>query len=138
MIGMDDIQRIETTLPIFAETGAQVAEAFYTRLFKLAPELRQMFSQDMAEQHRKLAATLSVAISSLRNWVELAPTLAALARRHVRYGVAPWHYGVVTQALLDTLNSARIDSETVAAWNRGMSAISSHMIASAYGEKVAS
>ncbi len=134
MIESSDIDLIEATQQIFDDNGSVVAAAFYARLFDLAPDLRPMFSDDMAEQHRKLSATLVVAISSLRNWEALGPTLSALARRHVGYGVAPWHYAVVTQALLDTLTSGGVDDATVAAWNRGMSGISSHMIASAYGE----
>ena len=138
MIDAADIEAIETTRHIFEDPDAQAAKVFYARMFELAPDVRPMFSEDMAEQHRKLSATLVVAISSLRDWEELAPTLSALARRHVAYNVSPWHYAVVTQALLDTLDAGGVAPETIAAWNRGMSAISSHMIASAYGEKATS
>ncbi len=74
-----------------------------------------------------------MAISSLRDWDALAPILAALARRHVAYGVKAWHYAVVTQALLDTLRAGGVDAGTVTAWNRAMSVICGHMIAVAYG-----
>ncbi len=138
MIDANDIERIETTLDVFDDPDAAAAKAFYARMFELAPDLRPMFSEDMAEQHRKLSATLVVAISSLRSWDELAPQLSALARRHVAYGVLPWHYAVVTQALMNTLEAGGVDPDAVAAWNRGMSGISTHMIASAYGEQAAS
>lgn len=127
-----DIGLIENTEPLFSKTDGAVAALFYERLFELAPDLRTMFPTDMSEQHRKLSATLAVAISAMRDWQELAPILAALARRHIVYGVLPWHYAIVSQALLDTLRAGGVDEPTVKAWNRAMSHISTHMIACAY------
>lgn len=129
-----DISKVEATLGTFADGNSDASRMFYDRLFELAPDLRPMFPGDMADQSRKLSATLTVAIESLRDWESLAPILAALARRHIGYGAEPWHYAVVTRALLDTLRTVGVAPESVAAWNRTMSAISSHMIASAYGE----
>lgn len=135
LIEASDLEKVKATKPVFSETGSAVAGLFYERLFELGPELRGMFPQDLSEQNRKLSATLALTISSLENWDELAPILASLARRHIVYGVKPWHYAVVTQSLLDTLRGAGIDDGTVAAWNRVMSTIGAHMIAAAYGEE---
>lgn len=135
LIDKRDIELVEATRPLFSENDLQVAGSFYTRLFELAPDLREMFPEDLSEQHRKLSATLAIAISSLSSWDELAPILASLARRHIVYGTKSWHYAVVTQALLDTLPEAGVDDATVAAWNRVMSVINSHMIAAAYGDR---
>lgn len=131
-----DVAMVAATRALFSENGDVVAGLFYTRLFELAPDVREMFPEDLSDQGRKLSATLSVAISSLRNWDELAPVLASLARRHIAYGVQSWHYALVTQALLDTLKGAGVDAATVAAWNRVMSVINAHMIASAYGNRL--
>ena len=133
LIDIEDIDRIAATRRLFADTGEAVATQFYIRLFELAPDLRQMFPADMTEQNRKRSATLAVAVSSLRDWNDLAPILAALARRHVAYGVRSWHYAIVTQALLDTLRGGGVEAATVEAWNRAMSVICAHMIAAAYG-----
>lgn len=135
LIDDTDIDLIAATRPLFAETGEAVAAPFYRRLFELAPDLRGMFPVDLAEQNRKLSATLAVAVNALRDWDNLAPILAALARRHIVYGVRSWHYALVTQALLDTLRSGGCDAATVAAWNRAMSVICAHMIAAAYGNQ---
>ena len=136
LIDTKDIDLVSATRTMFSENGEAVAELFYARLFELAPEVRGMFPTDLAEQGRMLSATLALAVSSLRNWDDLAPILASLARRHIVFGVKSWHYAVVTQALLDTLKAAEVDPETVAAWNRTMSVICAHMIAAAYGDQI--
>lgn len=135
LIDPKDVELITATRPLFAESGEKVASLFYARLFELAPDVRAMFPDDLAEQSRKLSATLALAISSLSGWDELAPILASLARRHIVYGVKAWHYAIVAQALLDTLRRADIDDQTVEAWNRAMSVINAHMIAAAYGDR---
>jgi nitric oxide dioxygenase len=135
MLDQSDISRITATRPLFTEQGDAVTELFYDRVFELAPDVREIFPDNLAEQARKLSATLAVAISSLDEWDELAPVLASLARRHIVYGVEPWHYAIVTQALLDTLSDAKLDAPTIQSWARAMSAINAHMIASAYTDQ---
>lgn len=130
-----DAELVTRSRPLFSENGETVAALFYERLFELAPDLRDMFPADLVEQNRKLSATLTVAVSSIRDWETLAPILAALARRHVVYGVHAWHYAVVTRALLDTLVKGGVDGATILAWNRLLSTICSHMIACAYGRE---
>lgn len=135
LIDTRDIDLVSATRPMFADNGEAVAALFYGRLFELAPDVRGMFPANMSDQGRKLSATIALAVSSLRNWDDLAPILASLARRHIVFGVKSWHYAIVTQALLDTLKAAEVDPETVAAWNRTMSVICAHMIAAAYGDQ---
>jgi hemoglobin-like flavoprotein len=129
-----DLELLAATRPLFKENGEMAAALFYKRLFELAPGLRGLFPENLAEQYRKLSGTLAVAINAMHDWEELAPILASLARRHVAYGAKPQHYSVVTIALLDTLRASGTDRETVDAWNRGMSMICTHMIKSAYGQ----
>ena len=84
---------------------------FYDRLFEVAPGVRPLFPDDLAEQRRKLGAELAVLVdlaTSLaagdhRRFVERAHRLGA---RHVRYGAAPAHYPVVGETLLDALATA--------------------------------
>ena len=103
----EDATAIEATLPLFTDKAAAIAWLFYDRLFEISPDVRSAFPDDLTDQGQKLTKTLAVAISSIRDWEQLAPILAALARRHVAYGVRPHHYAAVTQALLDTLRVGR-------------------------------
>lgn len=80
------------------------AEMFYARLFVLDPALRPLFNATaMPEQRRKLIAALNLAVGSLDDLAALRPTIEALGRRHVGYGVTAAHYHVVGAALLWTL-----------------------------------
>lgn len=111
---------IEPTLPIgaasialvkqsFARVAPQAdaaAQLFYAKLFDAHPELRRLFKGDMATQGAKLMSMLAAAINMLdRPWA-LAPVLRQLGERHGHYGVQPWHYDAVGQALIETLQGA--------------------------------
>jgi hemoglobin-like flavoprotein len=82
-----------------------VGKIFYDRLFELSPEVRPMFRQPLAEQSKKLLATLSFVISKLDKLDDILHEVVKLAKRHVNYGVKPGHYAVVGDALLWTLET---------------------------------
>lgn len=82
---------------------AIVGDLFYSKLFMANPSLRNMFPKKMDEQYNKLIDMLSVIIARLDRMDELNDDIAAMARRHVHYGVRPAHYKLVGNALLWTL-----------------------------------
>jgi nitric oxide dioxygenase len=57
----------------------------------------------MAEQGRKLMATLGMAVGYLTKLEQLLPTVRQLGLKHVDYGVKAAHYDTVGAALLWTL-----------------------------------
>jgi hemoglobin-like flavoprotein len=65
------------------------ARLFYAVLFDMAPHVARLFPLSMAEQRRKLMATLAHIVAG----AELPERrLTALGRRHVRYGATADHY----------------------------------------------
>ena len=99
-----------------ADTAAQI---FYERLFQTAPEVRELFPDDLTEQRRKLMATLGMVVKALPKLAQIIPNVQALGRRHAAYGVAPEHYAIVGSALLWTLAQGLGESFTdahAAAW----------------------
>jgi len=89
--------------------------------------LRVLFPVDLAEQRAKLAATVRIAIESLRTPERLVPILEDLGRRHVNYGVLPRHLRVFGETLLEALaafDGEHWDSRTAGAWERAYQAIS--------------
>lgn len=80
-----------------------VGDLFYSKLFIANPSLRNMFPKKMDDQYRKLMDMLSIIIARLDHIDELNEDIAAMARRHVHYGVRPAHYKLVGKALLWTL-----------------------------------
>ncbi|PVZ71969.1 globin family protein [Pelagibaculum spongiae] len=92
-------QSWEKVVPI-ADTAA---ELFYGRLFELDPSLKPLFSDDIAEQGRKLMTMIGVAVRGLDNLEALVPAVQNLGRGHVAYGVKDQHYETVGAALIWTL-----------------------------------
>ena len=85
----------------FADHAAQL---FYTRLFEISPEIKELFKfADMAEQRKKLLIALNLAVLNAHALNTIMPELEALGRRHASYGVKNSHYDAVGQALVWTL-----------------------------------
>ena len=119
-----------------APIADKAAEIFYDRLFDVAPAVRPLFRGDMAEQRRKLMAALALVVRGLSDLPVILPAASALAKRHVAYGAKPEHYPVVGEALLWTLArglGAQWTPEVASAWAAAYEALSSFMIAQAYG-----
>lgn len=85
------------------EIQHQAAALFYQRLITIAPDVRPMFTRDLAAQGSMLMATLNAVVSSLDRLEPMLPAVRNLARRHVPWGVKPEHYDAVGEALLWTL-----------------------------------
>ncbi len=110
---------------------------FYGRLFEIAPEVRPLFKGDMAEQGRKLMATLAVVVRGLSDLPSILPAASALAKKHVSYGVKAAHYEPVGAALLWTLEKGLGDKwtpEVAAAWTEAYVTLSGYMIGEAYDQ----
>ena len=131
---------IQDSFAKVAPIAEQAAALFYGRLFDIAPEVRPLFRGDMAEQGRKLMATLAVVVNGLANLDSILPAASALAKRHVAYGVVPGHYAPVGEALVWTLERGLgpgWSQELAAAWVAAYTTLSQFMIGEAYGRPVA-
>jgi len=95
---------VQSSFESIVPVADDFARRFYARLFELAPDTRQMFAYvDMDVQRKMLIDVLAAAIRGLDDLPALLPTLEALGRRHVGYGVAVSHYRAVGTSLLETL-----------------------------------
>lgn len=127
-------QQITLVQQSFAQVvpiAPQAAEIFYARLFELAPQVRPLFTGDMAEQGRKLMAMLAIVVNGLTRLDAIVPAAQKLGQRHVAYGAEPAHYPVVGQALLDTLErglGAAFTPDVKAAWSEAYALLSGVMI----------
>jgi hemoglobin-like flavoprotein len=124
------IQLVETSFQVVAANADKVADVFYDRLFAVSPELRALFSPDMAEQKKKLMQTLEVAVKHLHNLQAVMPTVREMGRRHVSYGVTVPHYALVGGALIWTLQrmlGPEFTPEMRAAWTEIYTTLASAM-----------
>jgi hemoglobin-like flavoprotein len=114
-----------------AERADAFTARFYDHLFVIDAGAAQLFTGvDMAVQEWKLAQTLGVVVQALDDLDTLLPAVAALGRRHTRYGVAPHHFDSVGAALLqafvDTLGQ-RFTPAVRAAWMQAYALVAAEM-----------
>jgi hemoglobin-like flavoprotein len=136
----DQIELIQQSFTKVEPISVKAAALFYGRLFEIAPEVKPLFRADMAEQGRKLMATLTVVVNGLANLETILPAASVLAKRHVGYGVKASHYAPVGAALLWTLEEGLGPAwtpELAAAWTAAYTTLSGFMIGEAYGRGAA-
>jgi hemoglobin-like flavoprotein len=116
---------------LIADTAADL---FYDRLFAIAPDVRPLFPEDLADQKKKLIGMLATAVTNLHQVETIRAAVEALGRRHVGYGVTPAHYEPVGAALLWTLEQGLGDGFTPpvkAAWTEAYITLAGVMQAAA-------
>ena len=116
---------------MIAERADAFSARFYDHLFVIDAGAARLFTGvDMTVQQWKLAQTLGVLVQALDDLDTLLPAVAALGRRHTRYGVLPQHFDSVGAALLqafvDTLGH-RFTPAVRAAWTHAYSLIAEEM-----------
>jgi hemoglobin-like flavoprotein len=132
----EQVRLVQQSFAQVVPIADKAAEIFYDRLFELAPAVKPLFRGDMAEQRRKLIATLAVVVGGLSDLPSVLPAASALAKRHVGYGAQPEHYPVVGEALLWTLARGlgpQFTPDVAAAWTAAYTTLSGYMIEQAYG-----
>jgi nitric oxide dioxygenase len=136
----DQVKAVQDSFRFVVPISDQAAALFYGRLFEIAPEIKPLFRGDMAEQGRKLMATLGAVVDSLGNLEAILPAASAIAQRHVGYGVKAADYVPVGAALLWTLEKGlggRWTPQLALAWGAAYALLSDYMIGEAYGRSVA-
>src|SRR5258708_10086493 len=79
----DQVKLVQQSFAQVAPIADPAATMFYERLFEIAPAVKPLFHGDMAEQRRKLMATLAAVVAGLGNIETVLPAASALAKRHV-------------------------------------------------------
>ncbi|MEX2215523.1 MAG: globin family protein [Phycisphaeraceae bacterium] len=125
------IQLVQSTWKMVVPIASTAADFFYGRLFRIAPQVKPLFPDDMAAQKTKLMATIGVAVAGLNDLPSLVPVLQGLGLKHVDYGVRPQDYQPVGAALLWTLQQGLGDKFTPQvkeAWAAAYVLLSSTMV----------
>lgn len=128
----EEIILIKRTWKLFREINpAVVGDTFYSKLFLDNPSVRKMFPKEMNQQYQKLIDMLSIVVGRLDNLDELSGDIAAMAQRHVAYGVKPAQYKKVGEALLWTLEQGLgkdFTPEVKEAWTKCYTTLAHTMI----------
>lgn len=116
-----EIARIRAQFARLAPQSQVFAAAFYQRLFQLAPSVRSMFPDNLAEQQSKLVHMLALLVARLDAPAQLAVPLTRLGEQHHRHGVTRKDFALVGMALLDALAEHLgddFDTDARHAWRR--------------------
>ena len=105
-ISSSQVTLVRETFAKVQSIADHAADLFYDRLFEIAPQVRTLFPEAMAEQKRKLMAMLALAIANLDKPEALASVVRDLGQRHLGYGTQELHFEAVESALLWTLERA--------------------------------
>jgi hemoglobin-like flavoprotein len=127
----EQISLVRSSWPVIAENVDAVTTVFYAHLFEIDKSAALLFTGvDMVGQRAKLAQSLAVVVSALDDADRLLPPLAALAKRHARYGVEPHHFDSVGEALLHALaatSGGNFTPELRRAWAEAYALVASVM-----------
>src|SRR5690606_8860766 len=96
-------QALKDSWHLVSRSGDQVPLYFYSALFLMYPETRNMFPVSMARQRDRLVGALGHIVSNVDKIDKLVPFLQQLGRDHRKFAVVAEHYPAVGRALLATL-----------------------------------
>jgi len=99
----DQVTMVQESFKKVVPIAGTAADLFYSRLFEIAPDVRPLFPDDLADQKKKLVAMLATAVTNLHNLDTVVPAVESLGKRHATYGVTDKMYEPVGAALLWTL-----------------------------------
>lgn len=88
---------VESSSRLFLGKG-RFADAFYQRLFEIAPGSRALFKRDLPSQKRMLMASLAMVVGVMGDRGRLAATAAHLGRVHARHGVGAAQFALGQRA----------------------------------------
>jgi hemoglobin-like flavoprotein len=130
-----NVELLEQSFAAVAPKGDELVDVFYRNLFSDYPAVRPLFaSTEMAEQRKKLLASLVLVVENLRRPEVLLPTLEKMGAAHVEYGAEEAHYGPVGATLLKSLAEVAGDlwtDELNQAWSDAYGEISKTMLSGA-------
>jgi hemoglobin-like flavoprotein len=133
----EQLDAVERTVQAVEADPEAFAHRFYEELFALAPDIRDLFPQDMAEQRGKLVEEILFLAGAARDLTGFTERARDLGARHRHYGVRARHYQLFETALLGTLAQMLPGDwtpEVEEAWRRLHRLVSETMLEGASGE----
>lgn len=115
----DQIDLVQESFQQLTPRAAEASHLFYDELFRLAPDLRALFPDNLNRQTEKFMQMMSIAVKNLTQISNISEDLVDLGRRHAGYNVEDENYETVGEALLrmlDRLLGAEMTPDTRNAW----------------------
>jgi NAD(P)H-flavin reductase/hemoglobin-like flavoprotein len=132
---MADLSRLlKESWTLVEEQQDKVAGYFYARMFLSNPHLRSLFPVQMDVQRARLLGAIVTAVQTLEDPERFEEYLRGLGRDHRKFHVAPEHYDIVRDALLQALRvfaGQEWNVEYDQAWRDAYDVIAKKMLAGA-------
>ena len=132
----EEISLVQNSTKLLRKSLDEFSLAFYRELFRVNPMVKALFISNIKDQAKKFAQLFEILVTSLDNIDKLLPALKALGKRHVNYGVEEYHYNIVGQALIQTLQKSlgrHFTTEVKEAWLKTYGLVTMIMIDSSKG-----
>ncbi len=115
------VELVKDGFQIIYQEKQDFARSFFTFLFQVIPGIRTSFPEDMTDQQRKLAETLTYVIYHLHDPAALQKSAELLADRHIGPQARPPHFVAAAVALEKALQkhiSPNLPQQELDAWQQ--------------------
>lgn len=122
MLSRNQIQQIQSTIPILRQHGEALTSHFYQRMLTKNPELREVFNlghQRSGKQAKALAGAVLAYAEHIEAPEVLQNALNMIVQKHVSLNIRPDQYAIVGENLLASMSevlNTPLDSELIQAW----------------------
>ncbi|WP_068108979.1 globin domain-containing protein [Tropicimonas marinistellae] len=127
----DDITRVKQSFEDLRPYLEPTSVHFYEALFKRAPELRELFREDLKGQGMRFMNTLGLILADMEHPEDSTIDYAELGRLHTTLGIRQSHFVPMEDALIESLADKLGDAltpELEDAWRRAYKAFSAKLI----------
>lgn len=131
MLSEEQVLLIRESAQRLADANVAATNAFYASLFKVAPQVRPLFPEEMFDQSEKLWNSIVMVVEGADDLGSIVNALKDLGARHVAYGAEPAHYAVVSDVLIQTIALLMQDEwsqEHAQAWQAALDAVCATML----------
>ncbi|GAA4792509.1 NO-inducible flavohemoprotein [Olivibacter ginsenosidimutans] len=134
MLSSPEIALIKATVPILREHGVALTQHFYQRMFRLNPELKNIFNmgnQQNGKQQTALAMSVLAYAEHIENPSVLFPVLQHIGDKHTSLQIKPEQYDLVGNHLIASIKEVLGDQasdDLLQAWTAAYKQLAKLMI----------
>lgn len=106
MLSAHTIATVKSTIPLLESAGVAITDHFYQRMFRLNPELKNIFNmanQANGRQQFALFNAIAAYAKNIDNLGALSEIVERVAHKHTSFFIQPEHYDIVGHHLIETL-----------------------------------
>ncbi|MGF1721851.1 NO-inducible flavohemoprotein [Vibrio kyushuensis] len=122
MLNEQHIKTVKSTIPLLEQAGPALTKHFYERMFRINPELQDIFNmanQKTGRQSVALFEAIAAYAKNIENLGALTSAVERIAHKHTSFNIRAEHYQIVGHHLIETLRELTGDAfstEVEEAW----------------------